>query len=159
LTKGFARLVGVDDDYAYMCRSPRWGSHHGTSPSCGLQVKTWSRSPKQMMAGPGLYSFPRDVVFTTIWSLLAKFLLRALELLFVVVWGQHRLVVWQSCTSSWSCVCRWCPCPEALSTCSMARVVSHGRPVVTPVSSRSWKGIFGLSRRDDMWRAYSSTGV
>jgi hypothetical protein len=27
--------------------------------------------------------------------------------------------------------------------CSMVRVVSHGRPVVNPVSSSSWKGSFG----------------
>jgi hypothetical protein len=42
------------------------------------------------------------------------------------------------------CVYRWCSCPEALLTCSMARALSLGRDlVVNSTMSRSWKASLG----------------
>jgi hypothetical protein len=74
LSKGFAQLAGASVDYTYGRRYRRRGGGVITVELLlphGLQVKSWSRSPRRTAAGLGLHILRGDVVFKTFGSRLA----------------------------------------------------------------------------------------
>jgi hypothetical protein len=90
-TERFIWLIGTGDDNAYGRHSPPWGCNHGCSPiRCGLQVKTWSGSLRRTTTGSVLRILSRDVIFKTLWLLLARFHLQAINLRLGCE-GWHRL--------------------------------------------------------------------